>query len=99
MDDFDWDSTPADPAPSNPAWEAYRALKRGSTFRIGSKHFLVFKASDEVLKYVTIVGTKGTKFYQALVHEHAPLVVEVRQVVEGDRAGALLVRGTPTDMR
>lgn len=100
MDDFDWDNTPdAKPAPANPAWEAYRALKRGSTFRIGNKSFLVFKATDEVLKYVTLVGTKGQKFYQALVQEYQPLVVEVRQVVEGDRVGALLVRGTPVAMR
>lgn len=80
-DDFDW-AVETEAPPETEAQRhgnAYRELVRGATLRIGSKAFLIF-ADQGIVKYATLVGTKGRKYYKIQPLTFDPFEVEVLEV-------------------
>ncbi|MGL4255650.1 MAG: hypothetical protein ACRCSL_04895 [Microbacterium sp.] len=60
---------------------AFVALPRGAELRIGRKVFVVI-ADQGIVKYATLAGAAGQKFYKVQPASLDPFEVEVRQVVQ-----------------
>lgn len=76
---FEDEQTVETPATQHRA--AFTALAKGATLKIGSKVFEVF-ADQGLVKYATLVGTAGRKFYKVQPLTLDPFEVEVRQVLQ-----------------
>jgi hypothetical protein len=60
---------------------AFSALVRGAELRIGSKVFVII-TDQGIVKYATLAGTAGRKFYKVQPISLDPFEVEVRQVLQ-----------------
>lgn len=85
MDAFDFfsDDEISEPTPVNPVEEEFRQLKRGDVFQLGGigPKFKVFSSVGDYEKNVTVVGTKGRKFYHTKVESKDPFIVGVYRVL------------------
>lgn len=61
--------------------DAFVALAKGATLKIGAKVFAIF-ADQGLVKYATLSGTAGRKFYVVRPISLDPFEVEVRQVLQ-----------------
>jgi hypothetical protein len=88
----------AQPEPSayDTAIKTITALHPGDVIAIGSMRFLVCKEYG-VSKYLTKIGTKGTKFYFLKTLQLEPLIVGACQMLGGGTTeGAMVVTGPLT---
>lgn len=80
---FDDDEPELEPSESDRHRRAFSDLTRGQTLKIGSKVFNIFN-DQGVVKYATIVGTAGRKFYKIfpVSEAGAPFEVGVYEVLQ-----------------
>lgn len=86
--------------PETEAPSFFEGLVRDNVFRIGTKTYKVFNSEGAYVKLVTLVGTKGRKFYEARVTSLADSsVVEIRQVLNQSpwETGPVINSGTPVN--
>lgn len=76
---------------------AFVALSKGATLKVDTKVFEIF-ADQGLVKYVTLAGTAGRKFYVVRPISLDPFEVEVRQVQQQvpEKLGPIVVKGRVT---